>query len=134
MSLLNDTRRDRCRWLVGCCCCPLAALLVVSLLTSTAALAASECSSNDQCVPATCCHAAYCVPRGRAPKCSATEQCSEDCQPFTIDCGGKCLCDGASGKCEAQFGHGEWNDGHRPKKKVGYYKAKVPARQPKHGG
>jgi hypothetical protein len=51
-----------------------------------------ECNSNDDCVPAQCCHATSCVPRSQAPDCSDVV-CTQECQPGTIDCGaGSCGC------------------------------------------
>ena len=59
----------------------------------------AECSTDTDCRPNTCCHSALCVAATSAPACGAT-QCSSDCQPFTLDCGGKCFCS-ETGKCSA---------------------------------
>lgn len=50
------------------------------------------------CVPATCCHATFCVPEGDAPDCSAI-QCSAECEPGTLDCN-QARCEAINGKCE----------------------------------
>lgn len=58
-----------------------------------------ECSSNADCVPASCCHAASCVSKENAPKCRDVF-CSAVCEPNTMDCGqGRCEC--LNNKCTA---------------------------------
>jgi Regulator of chromosome condensation (RCC1) repeat len=58
----------------------------------------SVCSSDADCVPATCCHAAACVPLVQAPSCGGA--CDGGCNPFTMDCGqGYCACQ--NGQCTA---------------------------------
>jgi hypothetical protein len=59
-----------------------------------------QCATNDDCVRATCCHANACVPRGQAPHCSDV-MCTMDCRPNTLDCGGRCACEG--GLCVAHL-------------------------------
>jgi hypothetical protein len=59
----------------------------------------SVCSSDADCVPATCCHPAACVPIVQAPSCDGTA-CDAGCNPFTMDCGqGYCACQ--NGQCTA---------------------------------
>lgn len=58
----------------------------------------TACVSDSDCVAAQCCHATSVVNKAYAPDCSAIV-CTADCQPDTIDCGGKVKC--AAGKCKA---------------------------------
>lgn len=62
--------------------------------------ASGDCSSDADCVQATCCHATACVPKSQAPKCDEVA-CTDDCQPGTLDCGGRCACQ--AGKCVAEI-------------------------------
>jgi hypothetical protein len=61
---------------------------------------ADSCSSDADCVPATCCHPNACVARSKAPSCDAV-MCTRECRGKTLDCGGGCLCQ--SGKCAARL-------------------------------
>ena len=45
-----------------------------------------QCSSDQDCVPATCCHPTDAVNREFAPNCHGVF-CTEVCEPNTIDCG-----------------------------------------------
>lgn len=56
------------------------------------------CSSDDDCVKASCCHATACVAMANAPACNDVA-CTMDCQAGTMDCGGGCSC--IEGKCAA---------------------------------
>jgi hypothetical protein len=58
------------------------------------------CSSDDDCVKATCCHATACVAAANAPSC-AGKACTMDCRAGTMDCGGGCLCH--EGFCAARL-------------------------------
>jgi len=59
----------------------------------------SECDVDFDCVQATCCHAASCVPKSNAPNCSRIF-CTAECIPNTMDCmQGQCSC--VNKKCEA---------------------------------
>src|SRR5690349_21607151 len=49
------------------------------------------CRSDDDCVPASCCHAVACVSKRDAPVCQGV-MCNMMCVPRTIDCGGGCAC------------------------------------------
>ncbi|MCK5474741.1 MAG: hypothetical protein KAI53_05025 [Candidatus Aenigmarchaeota archaeon] len=52
----------------------------------------SHCSTDSDCVAATCCHASSCVIKDMAPDCSGV-MCTEECRPGTMDCGeGHCGC------------------------------------------
>jgi hypothetical protein len=73
------------------------ALLVLFFLVHADVASAAECSKDDDCKPSGCCHSALCVAATSAPSCAAT-QCSAECQPFTLDCGGKCFCS-ETGRC-----------------------------------
>jgi hypothetical protein len=60
-----------------------------------------ECTTDDDCVPSTCCHADSCVPKGEAPSCDDTF-CTAVCEPGTLDCNqGSCKC--INNKCGAVF-------------------------------
>lgn len=57
-----------------------------------------KCSTDEDCVPASCCHASEAVNKGYAPDCRGV-LCSAVCEPGTMDCGqGKVGC--VEGKCE----------------------------------
>ena len=56
------------------------------------------CTTDDDCVPAECCHPTSAVNRNFAPDCTGTF-CTAYCAPDTLDCGGgevKCI----KNKCE----------------------------------
>jgi len=58
-----------------------------------------QCSVNDDCVPATCCHASEAVNKENAPDCTDTF-CTEECRSDTLDCQqGEIKC--VDGFCEA---------------------------------
>jgi hypothetical protein len=60
-----------------------------------------ECSTDLDCVPATCCHPRACVLRARAPRCDEV-MCTQSCEPDTLDCGGgSCGC--VRGFCQARM-------------------------------
>ena len=60
-----------------------------------------ECQADSDCVKASCCHAASCIPVSNAPDC-ADLMCTQECEPGTLDCGqGSCSC--IAGKCSAVF-------------------------------
>jgi hypothetical protein len=63
----------------------------------------AECRTDEDCVPAGCCHATACVAAARRPVCEGV-MCTMDCRPGTLDCGGSCLCQ--SGRCAAQLSNG----------------------------
>ena len=56
------------------------------------------CAVDADCVPASCCHATACVPAAEKPDC-ADVACTMNCQPDTMDCGGRCACE--AGSCKA---------------------------------
>lgn len=58
------------------------------------------CTTDADCVPAECCHAAACVARANAPACGEA-MCTMECRYGTIDCGGGCLCH--EGRCAARL-------------------------------
>lgn len=58
------------------------------------------CTTDADCVPAGCCHAAACVAQANAPDCTDV-MCTADCQYGTLDCGGACLCH--EGRCAARL-------------------------------
>jgi putative hemolysin len=58
---------------------------------------ANECNTDDNCVPASCCHADSCVPKQNALNCSRVF-CTQVCIKNTLDCGqGHCGC--VNNKC-----------------------------------
>ncbi len=58
------------------------------------------CTTDDDCVPADCCHANTCVTKDKQPDC-ASIMCSQECVGQTMDCGGFCACQ--NGKCVAEL-------------------------------
>jgi hypothetical protein len=61
----------------------------------------SQCSTNADCVPATCYHASQCVPKLSAPNCTGILG-TQECVPNTLDCGqGSCACE--KGICKANI-------------------------------
>lgn len=63
--------------------------------------AAAECSTDLDCVPASCCHARACTTRVRAPRCNEV-MCTSVCESGTLDCGqGSCGC--VQGMCAARI-------------------------------
>lgn len=58
------------------------------------------CTTDADCVPADCCHAAACVAQANAPSCGDA-MCTQECRFGTIDCGGGCLCH--EGRCAARL-------------------------------
>jgi len=58
------------------------------------------CTTDADCVPATCCHATACVAQANAPSCGDA-MCTLDCRSGTVDCGGGCLCH--EGHCAAHL-------------------------------
>jgi putative hemolysin len=50
-----------------------------------------ECESDSDCVPVSCCHAKTCVSVSKSPICKGV-MCTMNCEPGTLDCGGKCIC------------------------------------------
>lgn len=62
---------------------------------------AGDCAVDADCVPASCCHPNSCVPVAAQPDCAAVS-CTADCQPDTMDCGGRCSCE--AGSCKAILG------------------------------
>lgn len=65
-------------------------ILIFSLLliTSCATVAKEkQCVVNEDCVPATCCHAKDAVNKNFKPTDCTTTMCSSNCVEGTIDCG-----------------------------------------------
>lgn len=61
----------------------------------------NECILDEECVPASCCHASSCVNKKNAPKCEEV-MCTMECRLGSIDCGqGSCKC--VDKKCVAVF-------------------------------
>lgn len=68
--------------------------------TTTLVKGSDPCTSDADCVKATCCHATACVAQANAPVCKDVA-CTMDCQGGTMDCGGGCLCH--EGVCSANL-------------------------------
>ncbi|MBX3252127.1 MAG: hypothetical protein KF901_33440 [Myxococcales bacterium] len=64
------------------------------------AVGEDACETDDDCVPAECCHAAACVAQANAPNCEDM-MCTQECRYGTLDCGGRCLCH--EGRCAARL-------------------------------
>ena len=94
----------------------LVAVAVAVMVLCAAAALAVDCKRDLDCVPVSCCHSGFCVPKTKAPTCKKDTVCSTGCQPFTTDCGGHCVCDRAMGKCEAVFGSGNFSAIHQKMK------------------
>lgn len=77
-------------WFAGCSCTD----------GKEPAPVSAACSTDADCVPATCCHATACVAVADAPDCAAV-MCTMNCEPNTMDCGGGCVCQ--SGACSAKL-------------------------------
>ncbi len=108
-------------------------VLLAALHSLVSFVDAGECLKDADCVPATCCHAGFCVNRKKAPVCKGT-MCTTEVVPFTLDGGGSCSCDARSNKCLANYGNatnGEIH--HAKKKKYEYIRAKVGPDMLKHG-
>ena len=58
------------------------------------------CSTEADCVKASCCHATSCVAPADAPDCSQV-MCTADCRGGTTDCYGGCVCQ--AGTCAARL-------------------------------
>lgn len=56
-----------------------------------------ECTTDLDCVPASCCHARACTTRARAPRCTEV-RCTEVCEAGTMDCG-QAACGCVRGLC-----------------------------------
>ena len=76
------------------------------LLAAPVLLCYASCMNDKECFPATCCHASLCVDKRDAPACKGRPRppCTSDCMPFTMDCGGSCICTERK-KCAAVFGN-----------------------------
>ncbi|NCO97011.1 MAG: hypothetical protein COZ04_02045 [Candidatus Aenigmarchaeota archaeon CG_4_10_14_3_um_filter_37_21] len=63
----------------------------------------NKCQTDNDCVPAQCCHPTSCVPLSQRPNCEKVP-CTLECRGETMDCGqGSCAC--VNGKCQV-----EWNN------------------------
>jgi hypothetical protein len=75
-------------------CALIYVILVPTVVFMTIAVPTTECGSDDDCLPSTCCHATSCVHKSKvdaSKDCSVT-LCRAKCEPFTLDCGGECRC------------------------------------------
>ena len=64
-----------------------------------------ECLSDADCVPATCCHSSWCLPKQSAPVCEGDAPgCQNEPYPGSLDGGGGCLC--VEGRCGALLNDG----------------------------
>ena len=85
------------KWIIG-------VLLVLVFMTGcvTKMFEVSEdyCDTDSDCVPSDCCHATSCIYKDKSPACEEVA-CTMQCEPGTLDCGGKCLCQ--DNKCIAEI-------------------------------
>ena len=58
------------------------------------------CSSDEDCIPDRCCHAAGCISKEQALKCDNIA-CTRECVENTLDCGGFCSCE--NNQCIAHY-------------------------------
>lgn len=73
-------------------------LVLVLILLLGCAPTEKQCTRDNDCVPASCCHASKTVNKLHAPDCEGI-LCSMECVPETTDCGqGEIKC--VEGKCE----------------------------------
>jgi len=75
-------------------------LAVTGCVVKPPSYASGFCNSDEDCVPASCCHATDCVSKDQAPDCTDVF-CTMECRPGTLDCGGRCVCE--DNKCVAKF-------------------------------
>ena len=74
---------------------------VLFFLISCTSIPQGSCTTDSDCVPATCCHPTNAVTKDNAPDCSEI-MCSQECAPGTIDCGqGEIKC--IQGQCSAEL-------------------------------
>ncbi len=58
-----------------------------------------KCTTNDECVPSSCCHSTSCINEEFKQECDGI-RCTMECAPNSMDCGqGSCACQ--NNKCEA---------------------------------
>lgn len=84
-------------------------LLIMQL--SSSVVHAEDCASDNDCKPAVCCGGTACVPVEQAPSTCDSGQCG--CEPFTLDCGGKCVCS-ATKRCAAILNQNTGGAGSSP--------------------
>ncbi|CUG92033.1 Hypothetical protein, putative [Bodo saltans] len=66
-------------------------VLATIVVSNDPFVAAQDCATDADCKPAACCHATACMSAELAPSsCGPAESCG--CEPFTLDCGGRCFC------------------------------------------
>ena len=59
------------------------------------------CAIDSDCIPDSCCHAAGCVAKEKAPLCKGI-LCTQECVIGTLDCGqGSCKC--INNKCQSEY-------------------------------
>jgi len=79
----------------------LATIICVALM-SVVTVVAKDCDTDNDCVRNSCCGAVNCQ-SGKADSLSCTGKCEPECVPFTLDCGGRCVCS-ANKRCSAVLG------------------------------
>ena len=75
--------------------------IVVLFAIPKKSIVLGSCASDDDCVPASCCHPSSCVAKEQAPSCKGI-MCSQVCEPGTLDCRqGSCICE--NNQCKAML-------------------------------
>ena len=86
-------------WMIIVAIVVVGAFVASSLFRIDKDVEGAECRTNDECVPAGCCHPSTCAPASEKPDCTGI-YCTAECAPGTLDCGqGSCQC--IDRKCEA---------------------------------
>lgn len=75
--------------------------VALTILVTACVPQEKQCSVDNDCVPATCCHPADAVNTNNAPGCSGV-LCTAECKPGTIDCSqGEIKC--VNNKCTVEL-------------------------------
>lgn len=79
---------------------------------------ADACETDFDCRPTSCCHATGCVDTTVAPAPNCTDVlCDTQCVHFTLDCGGRCLCNEKTKVCSTLIRSGVLPPDRRKKNK-----------------
>jgi hypothetical protein len=86
-------------------------LLALLLVLQLSVAQAEDCATDEDCKPIVCCGGTACAPTEQAPSSCSGVTCG--CEPFTLDCGGKCICS-ATKKCAALLNQNTGGAGSSP--------------------